>query len=63
MHAWKFSRFSNFLNLLIFALYRKKRVLLEPPTTEPTARRLTDHQPLTHRLTDWLSLPYIKMED
>ena len=37
----------------------------DPPThrpTDPPTHRPT-HRPLTHRLTDWLSLTYIKIED
>ena len=31
----KIFEFSSFLDLLIFPLYRKKFVLLKPPTTDP----------------------------
>ena len=53
MDIWEFFKLSSFVDLLAFFLYRKKRVLLKPPTYLPP---FTDHgtlvtYPPTHRLT------------
>ena len=73
MLLWEFFEFLRFLDLSIFSLNRKKRVLLNPPTTNtlltdsPSHRIVATypptHRPLNHRLTHWSSLTYIRIED